>query len=522
MKNCPRCGSTYPDAERFCETDGTALVSMAGAGDRGTTPISDDTIEPSSGGVIACPECHGKAEPGETICNFCGTQLQPGAAAPGAGGPSPAQRPPSEPSRPAASPETFIPSRNRIGTNEIGGAPVYDDTPEEQPSLRQRIARVLGYSIAAIIAIAAGAWFALHLSGGRTSAPVVQVSPAASPAISAPTVALARNMQIAVKGADLAAASQRDKDSVRKVFDTNRDAVLDTYKRALESDNTLHDGMVVRLHVLPDGSVSGGSVLVSTSLNPSLDAEVIKRMSEWKFAPSGGAPADVDYPLIFAANSGDIGSIEADLNAKFASLGPNETPEYASAPPVAPAPPMVAVTPEAAPALPPAVAALPTPEAPSVRPHRKPRVAAPRTERMPRPSITDRVTQALAADGRLRRVQAYASSGGMVTITGKVFDDKARFAAERTVRNVDGVTGVINNLTTDTSVWAQRESRIAQQLQAEGLSGVTVKVIGNSAYLDGTVKTDLDRERAATIAVSAAPVKVRTNLIKVDPGFFGY
>lgn len=517
MKSCPRCGSTYPDAERFCETDGTALVSTAAAGERGTTPISDDTIEPSSGGVIECPECHGKAEPGETICNFCGTQLQPGA-----GGPSAGQRPQSEPSRPSASPETFIPSRNRIATNEIGGEPVYDDTLEEQPSLRQRIARVLGYSIAAIIAIAAGAWFALHLSSGRTKAPLAQASPVASSAISAPMVALARNMQIAVKGADLAAALQRDKDSVRKVFDINRDTVLDSYKRALQSDNTLHDGMVVRLHVLPDGSVGGGSVLVSTSLNPSLDAEVIKRMSEWKFGSSAGAPVDVDYPLIFATNSGDIGGIEADLNAKFASLGPNETPEYASAPSIAPSPPVAAVTPEAVPALPPAVAALPPPEVPAVRPYRKPRVSAPKAERRPRLSLTDRVTQALAADKRLRRVQAYASSGGMVTITGKVFDDKSKMLAERTVRNVDGVTGLINNLTTDTSVWAQRESRIAQQLQAEGLTGVTVKVIGNSAYLEGTVKNDLDRERAATIAVSAAPVKVRTNLIKVDPGFFGY
>jgi osmotically-inducible protein OsmY len=59
-------------------------------------------------------------------------------------------------------------------------------------------------------------------------------------------------------------------------------------------------------------------------------------------------------------------------------------------------------------------------------------------------------------------------------------------------------------------------------LQAEGLTGVTVKVIGDGAYLDGTVKNKLDRDRAATIAVMAAPVKVRTNLIRVEPGFFGF
>lgn len=507
MKTCPRCGSTYPEAERFCDSDGAALVVAGGAGNRETTVTPDDLQTSPAGGLIVCPECHGKAEPGETICNFCGTQLQPDVPAPAGGNPFRSTRSSSAPSHTAATPENFIPSRNRISTNEIDGAPAYDAAPVEEQSLRQRITRGLGYSIAAIIAIAAGAWFALHLSSGRTSPPVAVTSPA----LNAPIVALARNLQIEVKGADLAAALHRDPDSVRTVFSTNRDAVLDTYRQALERDSTLRDGMVVRLHVLPEGSVSGGSVVVSTSPNPSLDAEVVKSMSDWKFAASGGAPVDIDYPLIFATSRGDIGSIEAELNSKFASLGPNETPEYGSAPSVAPPPPVAVATP---------AAALPPPGAPAMRPPR--RRHAPRLARIPPPSITDRVIQGLSADKRLRRVQAYASSGGMVTLTGKVFDDNAKAIAVRTVRNVSGVMGVIDNLTTDTSVWAQNEALINQRLQAEGLTGVTVKVIGAGAYLDGAVKTDLDRDRAATIAVMAAPVKVRTNLIRVDPGFFGF
>jgi len=513
MKSCPRCGSTYPDAERFCESDGTALVAAAGAANRGTTLMADDAQGAAAGGLTVCPECHGKAEPGETICNFCGTQLQPDAVTPGASG----ARPSPGAARTAVTPEDFVPSHGRLGTHEMGGEPPDDETLEEEPPLRERIARILGYSIAAIIAIAAGGWFALHLSGGRNNAPVATTSPAA-PAASAPTVALARNMQISVKGADLAAALNRDQPSVRKVFDDNRDAMLDTYKRALEGDSTLHDGMVVRLHVMPDGSVSGGTVVVSTSPNPSLDAEVVTGMSGWKYAAGGTAPVDVDYPLIFATNSGDIGSIEAELNGKFAGLGSNETPEYASAPSPALSPPEALVTPEAPPPPPPAVAALPPPEALAVKPPRhRHRVSAP-----PPPSVTERVMEALSADKRLRRVQAYSSGGGMMTLSGKVFDDKAKAAAERTVRRVDGVTGVIDNLTTDTSVWARNEALINQRLQAEGLTGVTAKVIGNGAYLDGTVKTDLDRQRAETVAVSAAPVRVRTNLIRVNPGFFGF
>jgi TonB family protein len=517
MKSCPRCGSTYPDTEQFCESDGTALVAGSGGGNRATmvVPDSDQSAPP-----IICPECQGKAEPGETICNFCGTQLQPTAPPPGGYSPPPAPPRSYSTTQTAASPENFVPSQNRINTGGFEAEPDYD-APLEEASFGQRFARGLGYAIAAIIAIAAGAWFALHLSSNHANAPVA----VASPALSAPTVTLARNMQVAIKGGDLAAALKRDPASVRSVFDSNRDAVLDTYKQALERDNTLRDGMVVRLHVLPDGSVDGGSVVVSTSINPSLDAEVVKTMGDWKFAPSGTAPVDIDYPLIFATSSSDIGSLEADLNTKFASLGPDETPEYASAPSVAPTPPAAAATPEAAaPApTPPAVAALPSPEAPAISaPPRPRRHRAPSPAPLPTPSVSDRANEALAADKRLRRVRAYASGGGLVTLTGKVFDDNAKNLAERTVRNVSGVNGVIDNLTTDTSVWAQNEALINQRLQAEGLTGVTVKVIGDGAYLDGTVKTKLDRDRAATLAVMAAPVKVRTNLIRVEPGFFGF
>ena len=520
MKSCPRCGKSYPDDERFCETDGSALIAAGGAGGRGTTIMPDDAA--GAGGATICPECHGKAEPGETICNFCGTQLNPEAAAPPAGA-ARAQPTPSQPARTAVTPEDYVPAHGRLSTGEMGGEPPYDETPEEEAPLRERITRILGYAIAAIVAVVAGGWFALHVSRSGGNAPVATASPAASvspaPAASAPMVAIASNMQITVKGADLAAALNRDQASARKVFDDNRDAVLDIYKRALEGDSTLHDGMVVRLHVLPDGSVSGGTVVVSTSPNPSLDAEVVAGISGWKYAAASGAPVDVDYPLIFATSGAEAGGIEADLSSKYASLGPNETPEYASAPSAMPSPPAAAAaSPEAAVTPPPVVAALPPPAAPAVKPPRhRHRVTAP-----PPPSIGMRVNEALSADKRLRRVQAYATDGGMVTLTGRVFDDKTKAAAERTVRGVSGVTGVIDNLTTDTSVWARNEVLINQQLQAAGLTGVTAKVIGNGAYLDGTVKTNLDRQRAETVAVSAAPVKIRTNLIRVDPGFFGF
>ena len=47
-------------------------------------------------------------------------------------------------------------------------------------------------------------------------------------------------------------------------------------------------------------------------------------------------------------------------------------------------------------------------------------------------------------------------------------------------------------------MWASRQQQISQALASAGLTGVTVKVIGRDAYLDGEVANKLDRERAVT------------------------
>ena len=129
----------------------------------------------------------------------------------------------------------------------------------------------------------------------------------------------------------------------------------------------------------------------------------------------------------------------------------------------------------------------------------------------------------MKSNPKTRRVKLYTDPNGTVTLYGKVFDDPDKAIAEREARGFPGVTNVIDNLTTDTSMWQQEQDQIQRELQNAGLSNVTVKVIGNDAFLNGAVKTPLERERAATIAVGAAPVTVRENLIRVEPGnMFGF
>ncbi|HJU28115.1 MAG TPA: BON domain-containing protein [Candidatus Binataceae bacterium] len=516
MKSCPQCGAQYPDSEEFCAKDGGKLVAD-GTG-RVTTVMAETPGTDSP--AVECPVCGGRAQPGEVICNFCGTRLAP-----------PESAAPATPPRARVTPETFIPAHDRVAEPAASVQSEYDDFNDSNRVEGRGVFGLIGFVIAAIIALAPGAWLALYLSEKKPG-PVAQASPTSSPSpalAAAPSVDLARNIPIQVSG-DLAGSIDRDLASLRKTFEAGKDGLTKVYASALSSDGSTHDGMLARLRIMPDGSVAGGAVRVSTAPNPSLDAEVIRTVSEWKFPAAKGGPVDVDFPILFARSPTEAAAIESDLSAKLASLAPNETPEYAFAPSTPPAAAPTAASP------PPEMASAPSPAAPAIAPapeskpapaRRRPRrseemASTAPPARMRQPPLSDRVATAISANRRLRRVQTF-TSGSAVTLSGKVFDDNDKRLAERIARGVSGVTTVNNYISTSTGDWARTQARIQQELQNAGLSGVNVRVIGNSAYLSGQVKTDLDRQRAATVAEQAAPVKVRVNLITVAPGsMFGF
>jgi len=398
---------------------------------------------------------------------------------------------------------------------QTGGLP-----PEENDDEGRSPLSILMYVLAAVVALIAGAWLALRISSKpapevAVASPTAAATPIApSVAASGPIVALAGSIPLQVTG-DSASAPERNVDATRRIFDDRKSLLIDAYGHALTTDTKANDAMMVRIRILPDGTVTRGEVRISTSPNPSLDAEVVSVMMGAKFAAFPGGSVEADYPILFAHDNAEQLALEGNLKNKLASLSPTEAAEYATAaspsavaspaPPVAAAPTVEAPPPAAAP---PVVVAKPKP-----RPKATPRP----------PSLLELVKERLRSSPKLRRVNAYTSDGGVVTLFGKVFDDNDKAFAERTVRPVPGVNQVIDTLTTDTAQWAEEQDRIARQLQNAGLDKVTVKVIGSDAFLNGTVKTELEKTRAVTIAESAAPVTVRTNLIRVEPGnMFGF
>jgi TonB family protein len=465
--------------------------------------MTDEPAAEAAGG-IECPVCGGRSQLGEVICNFCGTRL----AAPGTESPAEGIN---APARTRVSPEGFVPASERASSGQFAAPP--DALPPEEESGGRSILGLLGFALAAIIAIAGGTWLAIYLSNRHRPAPMAQTSPSPA-AINAPAVVLAKTIPVQTSAG---VTPPRDAATLAQVFESNKAGLDDIYRNALASNAGLEDGMMLRLRVNPDGSVSDASVRVSTAPNPSLDADVVRAASGWKFAPSGGAAIDADYPLIFASAAGNVPGIEASLNTKLASLGPNEAPEYALSPsaptPELAASPIPTAMASAVAALPPESVATPPTAAPAPSRHKRHETAAYRPPPMP---LRERVNNALASNRKLRRVQIY-TSGGNVTMYGKVFDDKDRMLAEQTVRGVSGVTSVTNNLMTDQQDWAHNASLINQQLQNAGITGVTVNVVGKTAYLNGEVQSDADKDRAVAIAQSAAPVRV-VNFLRVAPG----
>jgi predicted nucleic acid-binding Zn ribbon protein len=53
MKRCPECSKTFPDSERFCSSDGTALVPAESA------PLATTQMPPPAAAepAVECPVC---------------------------------------------------------------------------------------------------------------------------------------------------------------------------------------------------------------------------------------------------------------------------------------------------------------------------------------------------------------------------------------------------------------------------------------------------------------------------------
>lgn len=133
-------------------------------------------------------------------------------------------------------------------------------------------------------------------------------------------------------------------------------------------------------------------------------------------------------------------------------------------------------------------------------------------------NLLAKVNARLSNDNRFRKVKPSVSLPGVVILEGEVFDEEVKQLATQRVRQVDGVKKVINALHISTLTWLQEQNRVTQMLHANGYQSVKAKVVGDTVFLSGEVRSEADKRKIEALIEADAPVKVGTNLIRVAPG----
>ena len=109
---------------------------------------------------------------------------------------------------------------------------------------------------------------------------------------------------------------------------------------------------------------------------------------------------------------------------------------------------------------------------------------------------------------------------GWVTLTGDVYGDFQRRAAERAVRNLPGVRGVSNLIAIKTRAEPhdvkQKIEETLQRAAALDAKNIDVIVTGGEVTLRGTVRSFLERYEAEKAAWAAPGVTMVHNEITVD------
>ena len=133
-------------------------------------------------------------------------------------------------------------------------------------------------------------------------------------------------------------------------------------------------------------------------------------------------------------------------------------------------------------------------------------------------NLLAKVNARLSKDNRFRKIKASVSQPGVVILEGEVFDEEVKQLAAQRVRKIDGVKKVINALHISTLTWLQEQNRVTQMLHDNGYQSVKAKVIGDTVFLSGEVRSEADKHKIEALIESDAPVRVGTNLIRVVPG----
>ncbi|WP_105103454.1 AgmX/PglI C-terminal domain-containing protein [Microbulbifer pacificus] len=92
----------------------------------------------------------------------------------------------------------------------------------------------------------------------------------------------------------------RTDEEIQIVFDRYKSALYRIYNRELRNNPALQGKMVLRITILPDGSVSVAKVESSDMDSPALNAQIVARVKRFNFGEKAGVPTiTILYPIDF-------------------------------------------------------------------------------------------------------------------------------------------------------------------------------------------------------------------------------
>jgi outer membrane biosynthesis protein TonB len=91
----------------------------------------------------------------------------------------------------------------------------------------------------------------------------------------------------------------RSEESIRKIFDRNKDSIFTTYQRALRKNPSLEGNFVVKLVIEPSGQVSSATVASSDLGDVALEKKLLSRIRLIDFGRASVSRTTVNYDFDF-------------------------------------------------------------------------------------------------------------------------------------------------------------------------------------------------------------------------------
>lgn len=142
--------------------------------------------------------------------------------------------------------------------------------------------------------------------GKRTSG--VSIKKQSTGRVSGTQIASVGNVNISSKPPEIkgesAGKGARSVAAINRIVSRQQSRLKKVYESMLKRDPTLSGKLKIKFTIMTNGSVTGVSIIESTTNNATFDKRILSYIKRWKFPSiTGGSPVEVVYPFVFSGSA---------------------------------------------------------------------------------------------------------------------------------------------------------------------------------------------------------------------------